>query len=284
MPRPIRCLVCLLGLSWLLITVTCLGVGAVEIHTGPLTTTRIDLETLVSKGIQDGRAALDIVKHTLQIRPIGNSAFTLWHPHKLSGQFRLSFECFVPQRETKPLILFHALPTDSSSMRSWRNADGGYDAYVNGMQTYTLGINRGRHSDPTAFSPWSAKGRYQMSNLRRLGDFKYTPEYKARLKAEKRRLGGVESWQTSTWREWNEAVTLISGTEPDIGLNKWIHYEIRVNPPYIAHYVNGRLVFEVVDKHAQPLRTGYIGFRTIQGKPLYLRHIQIERPKKSTSR
>jgi len=242
---------------------------------------QMDLAEITNSWPRDGAAQLTVENEELHIRNEPRKQFTLWCPLKTEGGFTLSFDCLVPESRTKILLLFCAQPNDGSPITEWQS-EARYDDYRTKMQTYTLGINRGKHSGTREFSPWELEtGRYDTANLRRLGLLKdrldeLAVARRAQLKALKAKHGRAAWWQTAAWQEWNTFCTLASGVESVHGLNKWIRHTIRVRPPYIAYEVDGKLVFEVLDHHPAPLAAGYIGFRNMsRGKSFRLRNIVI---------
>lgn len=241
---------------------------------------QMNVEQIEKDWPRDGEADLTINEDEMHFKNRPKRQFTLWCPRKIDGPFRLTFDCYVPEKKTRILILFYAMPNDGSPIRDWES-DAGYFDYTTRMQNYTLGINRGPHSGTGQFSPFDlVKGRDDLSNLRRLGLFGYSREHQQKQKQELTELRktnpAAKVWSTPTWDAWNSLSTLCSAKEPVSGLNTWIHHEIRCEPPHIAYYVNHELVFEVVDHHDKPLTQGYIGFRNMsQRKKFRLRNISF---------
>jgi len=242
--------------------------------------TEIGACDLLNRGIRDGEADLQIEGNNAEITARVRTPFTLWYPKKVESPFRLSFDCRIRETNTKMLLFFCATGNRGASVSDWRR-EGKYTDYASGMQTYSLGLNRGKHSGSRQFSPFDPEGRDDLANLRRLGldEWSETHDQKSReeLQHLKSRNPKSLSWHTPTWLAWNRASTICSSEEPESGLHKWICHTIRCRPPYIAYDVNDRLVFEVVDHRQPPLRAGFIGFRCMSpGKLFHLRNIVLE--------
>lgn len=242
------------------------------------TYTDINPKELLARGVQDGQADVEIVDSAMHIQLKPGAQFTIWYPEKIEGEFQLSFESMTIEQNTKILLLFYAMPNNGSSINAWKNPDADYDGYANGMQVYTLGVNRGAHSAKGTFSLWNPDGRSDLANLRRLGTFAHTDDYKEQMRRERKEMGVKKMWKTPAWQKWNANSTIVSAYEPGAEAQKWVQHDLRCKPPYITYYANGKFVFEVVDKTTPPLSEGYIGLRNMsRGKEFRIRNIRIAR-------
>ena len=213
---------------------------------------------------KDGK--LLIATQRKEIEGKGCRASVLWLKKPVEGDIRIEFDAKADPK-SRCILFYNARPAEGhKTIFDWARPQAKYSDYATDerIQLYTFSILR---SDQKKL------------NVRRLGGRDSIETQKKRYATNRKE--NKKEW-VRLWRLFQKQTVLLDVDSPFGDASKFYHVDVRVVGPRLTGYVDGKKVFDFVDRARvkNPLSGGYIGLRNFRPTKAWYDNLRVYRLKK----